>query len=127
MFKVPNEFRLRNHVLLGSTNAIGNNGLFIIPHYKILDYELRCQASDGEGWEHVSVSVGRKRKEPTRCPTWIEMCYIKDLFWHREDVVIQFHPAEKDYINMHEYVLHLWRPINMMLPIPNPILVGLKS
>ena len=34
-------------------------------------------ASWGGGWEHVSVSLAR------RCPTWEEMCMVKDIFWER--------------------------------------------
>ena len=35
-------------------------------------------ASWGGGWEHVSVSLAR------RCPTWEEMCMVKDIFWGEE-------------------------------------------
>ena len=35
---------------------------------------LRVLFSDGLGWDHVSVSLA------DRCPTWAEMCFIKDLF-----------------------------------------------
>lgn len=54
-------------------------------------------------WEHVSVST------PIRCPTWEEMCWVKSLFFRPEETVIQFHPAESDYVNNHEFCLHLWR------------------
>lgn len=302
-FHAPNKYRLRTHPTLGSLDTLGNNGFFIIPHYKIADYELRCQVSDGEEWkpikeyeelyqvsnsgkikalekyinlanggyrrneikllefdssgrylrvklcsdgeeksklvhvivaehfidnpnnyqvvnhidgdkynnhvtnlewcteeynqhhaiengfrsgitksdieyiknlletgtpikdiadlfnkkrqtisdikfgrhrnlnpsepskytglnvfwEHVSISVGPKRLEPKRCPTWLEMCYIKDIFWDNNDTVIQYHPAAENYVNCHKFVLHLWRPINVNLPLPDPILVGLKT
>jgi hypothetical protein len=76
-------------------------------------------ASDGEGWEHVSVSF------PGRVPTWQEMCQAKDIFWNAEDRVVQYHPPESEYINDHPFVLHLWRPIDQDLPAPPMILVGL--
>jgi hypothetical protein len=77
-------------------------------------------ASDGAGWEHVSVS----RKD--RCPTWEEMCQIKDTFWDDEDVVMQFHVPAKDHVNNHPYCLHLWRPKGTNVLRPDSIMVGFK-
>lgn len=54
-------------------------------------------------WEHVSVSC---RNRP---PNWKEMCFVKDLFWSDEDTVVQYHPRKRDYINNHDFVLHMWR------------------
>ena len=61
-------------------------------------------ASDGGGWDHVSVHVSG------RCPTWEEMCVVKELFFKDDEVVMQLHPAKKDYVNCHPFTLHLWRP-----------------
>lgn len=69
-------------------------------------------AANGEGWDHVSVS----RKN--RCPTWEEMCFIKDKFFEESECVIQYHPPKADYINKHNFVLHLWRPHNEVIPMP---------
>jgi len=124
--KVPESYRLKNHPILASTAAYGNNGFFVIPHFRIFGYELRCQVSDGEGWEHVSVTVAPKGKNATRCPTWEEMCWIKDLFWDKDECVIQYHPAEKDYVSMHHFCLHLWRPIDQKMPVPDPLMVGIN-
>jgi hypothetical protein len=71
-------------------------------------------ATDGGGWEHVSVSLRNQK----RCPTWEEMCAVKDLFFHPDEVVMQLHPAKSDYINNHPYCLHLWRPIGKEIPLP---------
>jgi hypothetical protein len=114
MFKTPNEYRIRGGEL-GSTDEIGNNGAFMIPYQSFI---LRVIASDGMGWEHVSVSL------PNRCPNWREMCFIKDLFWDAEDVVIQYHPAKSEYVNRHETTLHLWRPVGVEIPTPPKELVG---
>jgi hypothetical protein len=65
-----------------------------------------------EGWEHVSVSVQH------RVPNWGEMCFVKDLFWEEEELVIQYHPPKSMYINCHPYCLHMWRPINATIPLP---------
>ena len=50
---------------------------------------LMVISSDGLGWEHVSISL------KTRCPTWPEMCFVKDLFWEKNEAVMQLHPAHK--------------------------------
>lgn len=120
MFHVPNQFRYRDHPLVPSEDEDGNNGFFILPASLAKRRpQIAVQASDGGGWEHVSVSTA------TRCPTWTEMCAIKDMFWDQEDCVIQFHPAKSQYVNMHPYCLHLWRPTEAVLPIPPAIFVGL--
>lgn len=125
MKKAPEQFRLRNHPLLPPCN--GNNGPFVMPHYRINGYEIRCIISDGMGFEHVSVTISKIGKDATRCPTWEEMCWVKDMFWNKDEVVIQYHPAEKDYVSQHPYCLHLWKPIGIELPIPDPLMVGIKS
>lgn len=68
--------------------------------------------SDGGGWDHVSVAL------KGRCPTWKEMCFIKNLFFEKKEVAVQYHPAESDYVNIHEYCLHLWRPQFIDIPTP---------
>ena len=85
---------------------------------------LHVLASDGLEWEHVSVSM------PDRCPSWNQMCFIKDMFWDEDDTVIQIHPPKKEYVNHHKYCLHLWRKCdtNDYVDVPDSILVGpLKS
>ena len=54
------------------------------------------------------------------------MCKIKELFFEDEEVVMQLHPKKSEYVNNHEHCLHLWRPIDSEIPIPNSILVGVK-
>lgn len=60
-------------------------------------------APSGDEWEHVSVST------PNRCPTWEEMCLVKNLFFEEDETVIQFHPKKSEYKNLHPYCLHLWK------------------
>jgi hypothetical protein len=100
---------------LSSTDEIGNNGAFIIPYQSCT---RRVIASDGQGGEHMSVSL------PNRCPSWREMGFMKDVFWDEEDVVIQYHPAKSEYVNVHDHCLHLWRPLGVELPTPPKELVG---
>jgi len=121
-FHVPEKYRYKNHPSLPSSVLDGNNGFFIIPASLTTKRpELRIQASDGRGWEHVSVSTA------TRCPTWEEMCFVKALFWDEEDCVMQLHPPRSTYVNNHPYCLHLWRPIGQAIPTPLPIQVGLRG
>lgn len=77
-------------------------------------------ASSGGGWEHVSVSPCNQK----RCPTWEEMCAIKDMFFEPEEVAVQYHPRHSEYVNMHPYCLHIWRPIGVEMPTPPSIFVG---
>lgn len=75
---------------------------------------LQVIVSDRRGWEHVSVTYRKKK----RIPTWEDMCFVKDLFWEKSEWVVQYHPPGVDYVNNHEYVLHLWRPVGITLPVP---------
>jgi len=102
---------------MGSDSSYGNNGAFLITSLK-LKRPLNTIASDQMGWEHVSVSL------PDRCPTWDEMCFIKNLFWDEDDAVIQYHPPKRDYINCHPFCLHLWRSTDQDIPLPPKIFVG---
>jgi hypothetical protein len=106
----------------GSDESYGNNGQFVLSGLK--GEKLFVQVSDGMGWEHVSVSVFRSRLK--RCPTWEEMCYVKDLFWEDEECVVQYHPPRSDYVNCHNFVLHLFKPIGIDIPRPPSILIGPK-
>lgn len=88
--------------------------------------ELKIIASPGNAnesipWEHVSVSTRK------RCPNWQEMCFVKFLFWDREEAVMQLHPPESQYVNNHRFCLHLWRPTHCEIPLPPAIAVGYKQ
>ena len=52
------------------------------------------------------------------------MAYVKRICWDAEDVVVQFHPRESEYVNCHPNVLHLWRYKAAEFPTPPAILVG---
>lgn len=120
MFKV-NE---KNRIIYPSDNPYhtneedGCNGAFSFKFEKSIN--LFVIASDGFDWEHVSVSVRNKK----RCPKWNEMCFVKSNFWDDTDVVIQYHPAKKDYISFHDFCLHLWRPKNLTIPTPDALMVA---
>lgn len=125
MKPVPEQYRYKKHPLLQDVD--GNNGFFVIPHYKIAGYFFQVVLSDGMGWEHVSVSLASKNRKVDRCPTWDEMCFIKDMFFYDTERVVQYHPPRSEYVSNHPYCLHLWRPTNKDLPFPDPIMVGIKE
>lgn len=68
--------------------------------------------------EHVSVNPAHRpyrdeEDEELQTPTWEMMCMVKDMFFYPEEMVVQLHPAESEYVhsvNGLENVLHLWRP-----------------
>lgn len=120
MFKVPEKYRLKTGQL-GSDESYGNNGVFTIQIDRFK--QIRCIASDGEGWEHVSVSIMENRRR-IFTPNWDEMCYVKALFWDDEDIIIQFHPPRSEYVNFHPNVLHLWRQSGIIYQTPKKSLIG---
>lgn len=139
--KIPEQYRLVNHPILGSDSSYRCNGFFVIPHHRISNYFYNCQVSDGMGWQHVSVTltkqefkvIGRVRvsKKTTvlsveRCCTWEEMCHVKSLFWTDEETVMQLHPPKYEYVNQHQYCLHLWKPDNKEIPLPDSLMVGIS-
>lgn len=76
---------------------------------------IMASPPDGE-WQHVSVSTRH------RCPDWQEMCFVKSLFWDDEECVVQFHPPKSEYVNNHDFCLHLWK-YNGQMPMPDKGLV----
>lgn len=115
MMKTPEQYRVKEGQL-ASTYLDENNGCFVIP---FRNYEFIVIASDGDDWEHVSVSL------KNRPPNWEEMCFIKDLFWDEEDCVIQYHPPKSEYINNMNTCLHMWKPVGKEILRPPKILVGI--
>lgn len=118
-FRVPNAYRIRRGPM-ASDEGNGNNGAFFIPGRPGRP-PFTVVASDGEGWEHVSVSL------PDRSPTFEEMCFIKDRFWSADACVMQLHPPRAEWVNNHSRCLHLWRPVGQVIPAPPGWMVGYKS
>ena len=120
MFKAPEHLRNKKF----SQKEDGPNGVFnmIIQYASGSSTRFFIIASEGPEWEHVSVSLDRDR-----CPTWEEMCKVKDLFWDEEDAVFQFHPPKSDYVNNHKFCLHLWRKVGAEADLPPSELVELKT
>lgn len=111
---------------VGLVHRIGDEfGWFEMPSIskmKAMGPKLRMQVSPGFDqyeFEHVSVSLAH------RCPTWDEMCMVKDLFWDEEDQVIQYHPPKSEYVNNMQFCLHLWRYTKGRIPFPARTEVGI--
>ena len=127
-FHVPELSRILRGPL-GSDARFGNNGAFLLESPEP-GWRLALICSDGndpevpeaDGWEHVSIRACRGDR--SRTPSWKEMAYVKRLCWDGEDVVIQYHPRESEYVNCHPHVLHLWRSRTQPIPTPPAMLVG---
>jgi hypothetical protein len=108
-----------------SDDSYGLAGMFrlLAPNTTLLCVVSSGPASRGNdtGWEHVSVS------SETRCPTWEEMCFVKDLFWGEDELVVQYHPPKSEHVNFHPHCLHLWKSLRVPMPAPPSILVGPKT
>jgi len=106
------------HPIIKSFGDSGNGLL-------IMDSPVRCRGemiilfSNGGGWDHVSVSLKSKK-----IPNWEEMCFVKDLLFDSEEVVVQFHPRKSEYVDNHP-CLHLWKNQTTEFPTPDSIMVGL--
>ncbi len=94
-----------------------NYGCFMGRGLRIISSGTPAKGEPGWPWEHVSVSTD------TRCPTWEEMCWVKDRFWREDEAVIQFHQPQKEYVNVHPFTLHLWRNLEAEVPRPPAIFV----
>lgn len=119
-YRVPEE--IEKHRItkgpLATSKIHGFNGAFELPG--IIDgFGLIAIVSDNHGWDHISVTT----RPDNRCPTWAEMCYVKDLFFGKNQWAIQFHPPQNQNVNIHENCLHLWRPNSTPFPSPPTRLV----
>lgn len=103
---------------LYSDPSYGRNGAFEVIDGSGTAMMVIC--SDQLGWEHCSVTVlGQKRT-----PTWKEMDFIKSLFWADTETVMQLHVPRERWVNQHDFCLHLWKPVGVVIPLPPMILVG---
>lgn len=98
----------------------GCDGFFMIPSPVDSNRLMAVISSDGGGWDHVSVSM------KGRCPNWIEMSHVKDLFFKDEETVVQYHPKKSEYVNNCGTCLHLWRNQERGHELPPTGMVGVK-
>jgi len=116
----PN-LRVANYLEIAGEEG-GISGRYVIPiRHGVV---LQVIASDGLGWEHVSVTVLTPTR-PKRCPTWEEMERVRELFWRDDETVMQLSVPRAEHVNTHPYCLHLWKPLDSEIPRPPSILVGI--
>lgn len=111
-----------------SPDSFGFTGAFVIPSC-FKGEVLGVVSSDGSDWlelklplpifEHVSVSVRRFE----RLPTWEEMDLVKNIFWDKDEVVVQFHVNNRNKVD-NKPVLHLWKMKNSEYVLPPSICLG---
>ena len=78
------------------------------PRYKATSHVVVIASNDAEsGWDHLSARIVSPKE---REPNWDEMCLLKLIFFGYDAVAMQLHPPEKDWVNNHKHVLHLWSP-----------------
>ena len=107
-----------HRVIIEQTGHDGGSGWIPGLDMRRPNSQARVIWSNGGGWDHVSVSW------PHRCPTWDEMCAVKRIFFDDAEACIQYHPAKSDYVNLHPYCLHIWRPQSGILPVPYTWMIG---
>lgn len=112
-------YRVRHPRIKAYYGTYGDDtcGVFDVPS-PIDKAPLRVIASIGAGWEHVSVS------RPNRCPNWPEMSFVKGCFFTDLETVMELHVPRDDHVNDHPNCLHLWRPIDGIIPRPPKWMVG---
>jgi len=111
------QFR-RAHPVLGAGETGRNFGYFERGPLRIVSSGTPDEEPEEAQWEHVSVSCAG------RCPTWDEMQTVKTMFWRDDETVVQFHPRNDEYVNLHPYCLHLWRKVGKEFELPPRNLIG---
>ena len=107
------QYRDNSKRVLAAYGSSGDEtcGVFHLPS-PIDGQTLTIVASQGEGWDHVSVS------RTNRCPNWPEMEFVRGRFFEDNETVMQLHVPKTDHINVHPNCLHLWRPQREDIPRP---------
>ena len=117
--KFPDRYRAKHP--LGFEHKEGDPfGWFMIPSPIKENQYIAVQADAQTEWEHLSASCRN------RCPTWEEMCYLKNLFWNEDECAVQYHPPKSDHVNLAKTCLHIWVYRGDM-PRPPSIFVGPTS
>lgn len=112
-------WRERSERVLARYHSYGDEtcGVFRVPMIG-KPLPLHVVASQGGGWDHVSVSL------PNRCPNWEEMVRVKRAFFEDGEWALEFHPPVTLNISVHPYCLHLWRPQTVEVAVPPGWMVG---
>lgn len=82
----------------------------IVPGLNVL--RSLAETENGEKWIHVSLS----RRD--RMPEWVEIRKVKDHFLGDIEAY-QVLPKKQDYVNVHNFCLHLWAPVDGLPRVAN--------
>jgi hypothetical protein len=72
----------------------------------------RHEAESSLRW-HLSVSC------PRRVPTWAQVREARDLFVPKDVAMAMILPRDGQYVNLHEYTLHLWETRDLAEDVGN--------
>lgn len=73
-------------------------------------------------WRHVSVSC------EGRLPTYAELGEVRELFFDPEATVVQIMPPRSQWVNQHQFCLHLWQRLDQpLLPKGLHATVGVRN
>lgn len=113
-------FRDRSARVVNWYGGVGDGGNGVFSMQSPIDGAMmHVVASNGEGWDHVSVSRNN------RCPNWIELEHVKRLFFRDDETAMQLHVPPSAHVSVHHYCLHLWRPNDgREIPMPPVIMVA---
>jgi hypothetical protein len=100
---------------LATSDADGWNGHFLVPLEGDIWHIILC---DQLGWKHLTISNAQQKVSPS----WNIMCRVKELFYADEEWAVQFHPP-KEGSQDDPYRLHLWAPLDEVLPVPMMVLI----
>lgn len=115
MKRLPKKYELYRTVYRGVMGDDFNGALLNVP---LPTGRAVIIFSDGRGWDHVSVSL------KDRCPSWEDMCHVKDIFFDEEECAVQYHPPKSVYRNVHPFCLHLWRQQDVEIALPPTSFIG---
>ena len=102
-------------------NGPQDGGIFYLPRGGVKSV-IACIATIGEGWDHVSVSI--LYPDDTRgTPLWDDMERVFRLFFKEDETAYQLHVPRTEHVNIHNNVLHIWRPHKGKIPKPPRVLI----
>ena len=117
--KTLQEIKQIKGLKIESETPDGGCGLIKLPAKNKKGYKNASVVySVGMGWEHVSIAI-----VTGAMPTWDDMWWVKDQFFHEDETVVEYHPRKDKNINIVNNCLHLWRPTIVKMPEPPMICV----
>lgn len=127
MLHSPEENRIRDKKLVGSFEATGNNGLFILPNDKIVGSFFVIWVETEPGFIHMTVTVNRKGHKGGRAPNTEELTWVKEQFWDKEDVVVQYFVGAEGYQHINPAIVNLYECTRIFFPVPPSVKAGIED